>query len=102
MIEEPHNTYVNVLHAYGWGGGLAYWVLVGLTFWRGVSGLTIKSDNRLLLIPLIAAFVPLAMEGAIIDTDHWRVFYLLTGLIWGVTARVGGKPESNNRQSALI
>jgi hypothetical protein len=33
-----------------------------------------------------ASFVPLAIEGIIIDTDHWRHFYLLLGLIWGMMA----------------
>ena len=35
--EEPHNTYVNVLHVYGWGGGLAFILLIGTTLWRGVT-----------------------------------------------------------------
>lgn len=102
VAEEPHDTYVNVLHVYGWGGGLAFWVLVGLTFWRGASALAVKSANRLLLIPLVATFVPLAMEAAIIDIDHWRVFYLLVGLIWGVTANYRREPDNSNAQSALI
>ncbi len=25
-------------------------------------------------------------EGFIVDTDHWRHFFLLLGLIWGLTA----------------
>lgn len=84
--EEPHNTYVNVLHAYGWGGGLAFILFVGVTLWRGVTALARPGPNRLLLIPLVAVFVPLAGEAAIIDIDHWRHFFLVAGLIWGVTA----------------
>lgn len=84
--EEPHNTYVNVLHAYGWGGGLVFMLFVGITIWRGVTALARPSPNRLLLIPLVAVFVPLAGEAAIIDLDHWRHFFLVAGLIWGVTA----------------
>lgn len=84
--EEPHNTYVNVLHAYGWGGGLVFILFVGITIWRGVTTLARPGPNRLLLIPLVAVFVPLAGEAAIIDLDHWRHFFLVAGLIWGVTA----------------
>ncbi|MDB5541691.1 MAG: O-antigen ligase family protein [Devosia sp.] len=84
--EEPHDTYVNVLHAYGWGGGLALIAFIAITIWRGVAFLFRPSPNRLLLIPLVAVFVPLAGEAAIIDVDHWRHFFLVGGLIWGVTA----------------
>jgi len=86
VIEEPHNTYVNVLHSYGWGGGIAYFSLVLITLFRAVKGLANSSPHRLLLIPLVATFVPLAGEAAIIDTDHWRHYFLVVGLIWGVTA----------------
>ncbi len=101
--EEPHNTYVTVLHAYGWGGGLVIYVLIGWTVWRGTVALFKPSPNRLLLIPLMATFVPLVVEAAIIDIDHWRHFYLLAGLIWGVTAgyNVTG-PGPRKRHAALI
>lgn len=86
IIEEPHDTYVNAIHAYGWGGGLIYWVLVGMTLWRCVLTLGTPSPNRLIMIPLVATYVPLVLESAIIDTDHWRHYFLLVGLIWGVSA----------------
>ncbi len=103
ISEEPHNTYVNVLHAYGWGGGLAYYALVWMTLKRGFSALMHRSPNRLLLIPLIAIYIPLILESAIIDTDHWRHYFLITGMIWGVTA--GYKrlsPAQKTRRGALI
>jgi len=84
--EEPHNTYVNVLHAYGWGGGLAFILFIGVTIWRGAGFLARPGPCRALLIPLFAVFLPLSAEAAIIDIDHWRHFFLVGGLIWGVTA----------------
>jgi hypothetical protein len=84
--EEPHDSYVNVIHVYGWGGGLAFILLIGTTLWRGLTFVVKSSPNRLLLIPLISVFVPLSVEAAIIDLDHWRHFFLVAGLIWGVTA----------------
>jgi O-antigen ligase len=86
IAEEPHNTYVNVLHQYGWGGGLMIFVFIFATIWRGVTFVARPSPNRMLLIPLVATFVPLSGEAAIIDIDHWRHFFLIGGLIWGVTA----------------
>ncbi|MBK8083070.1 MAG: O-antigen ligase family protein [Devosia sp.] len=84
--EEPHNTYVNVLHAYGWGGGLMLIAFIGATAWRGLATLPRPGPARALMIPLVATFVPLAIEAAIIDIDHWRHFFLIGGLIWGVAA----------------
>ncbi len=103
IVEEPHNTYVNVLHAYGWGGGLAYYALVWMTLRRALGTLLHSSPNRLLLIPLVAVYVPLVLESAIIDTDHWRHYFLVTGMIWGVTTgykRV--RQEQRTRRGALI
>jgi hypothetical protein len=101
--EEPHDSYVNVIHVYGWGGGLAFILLIGTTLWRGLTFVVKSSPNRLLLIPLISVFVPLSVEAAIIDLDHWRHFYLVAGLIWGVTAgyRTTKKGEEA-RLSALV
>lgn len=84
--EEPHNTYLKVLIAYGWAGGFAIIWLTAMTMWRGVKSLAIASPNRLLLIPAVATFIPLMTEAAIIDIDHWRHLFLLIGVIWGVTA----------------
>lgn len=101
--EEPHDTYVTVLLSYGWGGGLAYWALIAMTLWRGYSTVLRPSAHRLLLIPLVATYLPLVIESAIIDTDHWRHFFLITGLIWGVTAAYGNPVGGRNgRQDALI
>ncbi len=101
--EEPHNSYVNVLHVYGWGGGLVFILFIGTTIWRGVAFVARPSPNRLLLIPLVAVFIPLALEAAIIDVDHWRHFFLVAGLIWGVTAGYRTlKPGEDRRLSALV
>lgn len=88
IIEEPHNVYVTVLHVYGWGGGAFYYLLVILTLWRGIAALTRPSPYRLMMIPLVATFAMLVGESAIIDTDHWRHYFLLVGLIWGISTAV--------------
>ncbi|MDR3470217.1 MAG: hypothetical protein P4M09_00745 [Devosia sp.] len=84
--EEAHDSYATTLHVYGWGGALIWDSLLVLTLIRGFSTLVRRSPNRRMLIPLLATFVPLVIEAAIIDIDHWRHYYLMIGLIWGVTA----------------
>jgi len=38
------------------------------------------------LITAVAAFAGEMAEGVVIDTDHWRHFYLLLGMVWGLAA----------------
>ncbi|KKB85159.1 hypothetical protein VW29_07435 [Devosia limi DSM 17137] len=103
IIEEPHNVYVSVLHVYGWGGGLMYYLLVILTLWKGIAALTRPSPYRLLMIPLVATYTMLVGESAIIDSDHWRHYFLIVGLIWGVASAIGNAPPRRiERESALI
>ena len=37
-------------------------------------------------ITAFAAFLGEVAEGFVIDTDHWRHFFLLLGMIWGLAA----------------
>ncbi|MGA8820001.1 MAG: O-antigen ligase domain-containing protein, partial [Xanthobacteraceae bacterium] len=37
------------------------------------------------LLAAYAAFVGEVAEGFVVDTDHWRHFFLLLGLVWGLT-----------------
>jgi sugar phosphate permease len=33
---------------------------------------------------VVAAFLGMVLEGLVIDTDHWRHFYLIMAMIWGL------------------
>lgn len=102
VTEEPHNTYVKVLLTYGWFGGLAYFALVWLTLKKGFVILAKSSPLRLLMIPLMATFIPLVLESAIIDTDHWRHYFLVVGMIWGVAAAAQYPERLTGRDDSLI
>lgn len=102
IAEQPHNTYLNVPLSYGWGGALAYYALVAWTTLAALKRLAQRSANRVLLIPVFATFIPMLMLSAIIDTDHWRHWFLVTGLVWGVCAGYGiTVPEQRGKQRAL-
>ena len=103
VIEEPHNVYVSVIHVYGWGGAALYYLLVILTLWKGIAALTRPSPYRLMMIPLVATFTMLVGESAIIDSDHWRHYYLVAGLIWGIATAIQNSPRQRApRENMLI
>jgi hypothetical protein len=52
----------------------------------GLRATLIATPWQAYLIAAYAAFVGEAFEGFIVDTDHWRHFFLLLGLVWGLTA----------------
>jgi len=84
--EDPHNVYINAFAAYGWLGGISYLLLILSTIYAGLRAMFTETPWR---DHAIAFFVPLFMiilQGLQIDTDHWRHFYLLLGVTWGLFA----------------
>lgn len=96
--EDVHNVYLSVMLNSGWLGGGVYWILVVTALGLGFVHLTRASPMRPLFIVLYAAFTATAIEGLVIDTDHWRHFYLLMGLIWGLMAAA---PETRREGAGL-
>ena len=92
--QDVHNVYLNALVAYGWVGGIAYLLIVVMTLARGLAAIRRQSPWRAYLIAAYATFVGLTLEGLIVDTDHWRHFFLLVGLIWGVSAATANQQWS--------
>jgi len=82
--EEVHNVYLSILLDAGWLGGGIYWIMVGLTLVLGFRHAMKNTETRPLFLIAYAAFVGVALEGVIVDTDHWRHFYLLMAIIWGL------------------
>jgi O-antigen ligase len=81
--EDPHNVYLNAFMTGGWLGGMSYILFVVMTVWVGIKGALRATPWRPVLLAVWATFIAVAFEGAIIDTDHWRHFWLLAGLLWG-------------------
>jgi O-antigen ligase len=81
---DPHNVYVNAFASYGWLGGLAYLLLIAATLsvcWKIVFT---PSPWRAHAIAVAAPLLMIIIQGVQIDTDHWRHFYLLLGLAFGL------------------
>jgi uncharacterized membrane protein len=82
---QQHDVYMQGFLVYGWLGGAAYLTLVLVTLAIGLATIRVPAPWQNYLIVAYAAFVGEAFEGLIVDTDHWRHFFLLLGLIWGLS-----------------
>lgn len=84
--EEVHNVFLSMILNAGWLGGLTYTIMVLLTLAAGARHLTRVNSARPLFLIAYAAFVATALEGIIIDSDHWRSFYVLMAMVWGIAS----------------
>ncbi|MDA7948309.1 MAG: hypothetical protein MPJ78_12635 [Hyphomicrobiaceae bacterium] len=82
--EDVHNVYLSMFLNAGWLGGFTYLGLVLATLAAGFRMSLRRGPLQGVSIVLFAAFAGLAAEGMVVDTDHWRLFYILMGLVWGV------------------
>jgi hypothetical protein len=86
FTEDPHNVYLNAFAAYGWLGGWSYAALILSTLFAGWKLVFTPSPWRQDAIAVWSAMFLLIVQGFQIDTDHWRHWYLLLGVTWGLMA----------------
>lgn len=84
--EDEHNIWLKSLTTYGWLGFLCYLTLI---VWTLAAAFRALLRNRPWQPFLMISFITLIGHtaiGFVIDTDHWRHFYLLLGILWGCLA----------------
>jgi len=81
--EDTHNIWLKALLDYGWIGFASYFTLIALTLAVGFKCLLRDRTWQPFLLCAYVVFVGHVLIGTVIDTDHWRHFYLILGLIWG-------------------
>jgi O-antigen ligase len=94
--EDEHNIWLKSLTTYGWLGFSAYLTLI---LWTLAAGFKALLRNRPWQPFLMISYITIAGHtaiGFVIDTDHWRHFYLLLGVVWGCIAL----EKRHNRQIA--
>lgn len=84
--EEAHNVYLSMMMNAGWLGGLTYLLLCAATLGLGFRHALKATKTQPLFLIVYAALAGNILEGYLIDTDHWRHFYLLMGVVWGLMA----------------
>lgn len=89
--EDVHNVYLSMFLNAGWLGGLLYVAAVSATLWAGFAHIVKGTAARPLFLVAFASLAANAVEGLIIDTDHWRHFYILLALVWGSIGAARGE-----------
>jgi O-antigen ligase len=84
--EDPHNTFLNTFMSGGWLAGLAYLTLTTVTVVRGFRFALVRTPWQPTYHLIYAAFLGTVGESAIVDIDHWRHYFLMLGLLWGLMA----------------
>lgn len=100
--EDTHNIWLKALMDYGWLGFVCWAILMG---WTVAAGFRILFRNRPwqpYLLCVYVVFVGHIALGSVIDTDHWRHFYLLLGLVWAGIALERRHGHRFARESARI
>lgn len=82
--EEAHNVYLSQFLNAGWIGGTLYVISVFGTLLAGLYAIRRRTALQGPIIVATAGFAGLVFEGFVIDTDHWRHFFILMALIWGL------------------
>lgn len=86
FLEDEHNIWLKCLTSYGWLGFLAYVTLILWTLSLGFRFLLLDRPWQPYLMIAWITLVGHVGIGNVIDTDHWRHFYLLLGILWGCAA----------------
>lgn len=97
--EEAHNVYLSQFMNAGWIGGTLYAVSVFGTLAAGFYGLRRRNALQGPLIIATASFAGVVFEGFVIDTDHWRHFFILMALIWGLVDAEPAAPSQERRRN---
>jgi hypothetical protein len=84
--EDTHNSYLNAFMSGGWLAGICYPALVFTTVIMGFRHIFVPVPWQRAYLAIFAAFVGTVGESFVIDTDHWRHFWMMLGAMWGMIA----------------
>lgn len=84
--EDTHNSYLNAFMSGGWLAGVCYPALVFTTVIMGFRHIFVRVPWQPAYLAIFSAFLGTVGESLVIDTDHWRHFWMMLGAMWGMIA----------------
>ena len=101
--QDPHNVYINAFSSFGWLGGISYLLLIASTILIGFKSILMRTPWQHYSIVVFCPLISTIFQGVQIDTDHWRHFYWLLGLTWGLfAASMQPHPAEHERQKMKL
>jgi hypothetical protein len=98
--EDTHNSFLNAFMSGGWISGILYPALVFTTAIYGFRHTFVRTPWQRTYIAIVSTLIVTQLESFIIDTDHWRHYFMLLGLTWGLavasTAYRSGDPAASD------
>lgn len=82
--EHPHNVYISQFLNGGWLGGCLYIAIIAAGLVYGLRAVLRRTWPSRTLLVVYACFAGLVVEGFVVETDHWRTFYLVLGMLFGL------------------
>jgi hypothetical protein len=82
--EATHNSFLNAFMSGGWLSGAAYPALMIATVCYGFRGVFQRTPWQTSYIAIYSTLVVTFFESFIIDTDHWRHYFLIIGVTWSI------------------
>jgi hypothetical protein len=82
--EDTHNSYLNAFMSGGWLSGICYPALVFVTALTGLRYISVRTPWQRTYLAIFSAYLGTVGESFIIDTDHWRHFWMMLGAMWGM------------------
>jgi hypothetical protein len=98
--EDTHNSYLNAFMSGGWLSGICYPALIFTTVILGFRHLFVRVPWQRTYLAIFSAFVGTVGESFVIDTDHWRHFWMMLGAMWGMMA-AAQRYRTTNQPSSM-
>src|SRR6201996_6189527 len=84
--EDTHNSYLNAFMSGGWLAGVCYPALIVVTVIMGFRHMLTPVPWQRAYLAIFSAFLGTVGESFVIDTDHWRHFWMMIGAGWAMAA----------------
>jgi len=97
--EDTHNSYLNAFMSGGWISGICYPALVFITVIMGFRHVFVRVPWQRAYLAIFSAFLGTVGESFVIDTDHWRHFWMMLGAMWGIF--VAAQPYKASADQAI-
>jgi O-antigen ligase len=100
--EDPHNSFLDSFMAGGWLSGTAYLGLILVTLIVGLQHVFVRTPWRAAYIAVYATYAAETGESYIIDVQHWRHYFMIIGVLWGLFAAAAAYRRAQRGERAVL